>query len=117
MLLIPDEIGEVLDVLEGKFQRFQGMIEAQQADGAGELPRGAEQRERICGGAEANVPHDEFTGVSPYALDQPKLADVEGLRLRHGADDRVKGLVVRQRVNAMRAIAEPDYAVAGGEGH
>ncbi len=111
MLLIADEVGKVFGMLEGKFQGGQCMVEAQQAYGAGKLPRCPQQRKRVGRRAEADIPDDELARMLLQSFDQPKLADVERFGFRHGADDGVKGLMVRKGVDAVRAIAEFDYSV------
>jgi hypothetical protein len=116
-LFVAGEIVEVRGVLEREFQGFKRVVKAQQADGASEGLGGSQDGDGIGGGAQADIPDDEFTGVAPETFNQPKLPDIQRLRLGDGADDRVEGLGMGQRVNAMSATGELDDSVSGGRGH
>ena len=91
-----------------EFQWFDGAIEADQADPAGQTAGGAEDGQGIGGGAEANVPDDEFTRVLREAFVEAELPDVNGLGFGDGSDDRMKRLAFGDGMNAMGPIGESD---------
>jgi hypothetical protein len=114
MLFIFDEVGEVGGVLEREFEWFERVVETQDSNRAGELSSGAQKSERVSGGAQANVPDDEFAGVICQAFDDSELADVKGLGFCNGANNRMKRFSVRERMDAVRASGEFYETIAGG---
>src|ERR1035438_6354809 len=90
------------------FQRFEGVIEAQQVNRARDVPGGPQSRERIGRRPEADIPQDEFSRVTLEPLDQPQLPDIQRLGFGHRADHRMKGLMMGQRVDAVRPVGEFD---------
>ncbi len=117
MRLVTGQVAERGGVLEGEGEGIEGVVETQEADGAGEVAGGAQGGKGVGGGTEANVPDDELAGVALEAVDEAELADVEGLGFGNGADDGVEGLVVGEGMDAVRAIGELYDSVSGGGFH
>jgi hypothetical protein len=70
------QVAEGVAVLERERKWFEGVVEAQQVDRAGEVAGCPQSGEGIGGRSEANVPQDKFADVTPEPLDQVKLADI-----------------------------------------
>lgn len=102
------EVIELGGVLQGEFKRAGRVIEAHDAEWAGEIAREAEEGESIGGGAEADVPNDEFTGVVLEAFADLELADVKEFGFLSWAEAGVHFLVVVCGVNGVGAVAERD---------
>jgi len=100
---IAGKISKCFGVLKGERQRFEGVIETEQMDGTGEVPGRPQNSEGIGGCPQADVPNDEFAGVVGQPFGQVDLADVKGLRFGHRADDRMEGLAMGERMDAMNA--------------
>ena len=111
------QVTERVAVLEGEGQRFEGVVEAQQVDGAGDGAGRAQGGEGVGGRAEADIPQDEFAGVMLEALDQAQLPDIQGVGFGDRADHGMEGLVVGQGMDAVGAIGELDDSVSGGGRH
>lgn len=108
------EVAEDFRVIEGEPERFEGVIEADDAERATGGAGGAEDGEDIRGGAEADVPDDEFTGMRGETFRQAELADVEGLRFGDRADDGMEGFAMGNGMDAVDAARELDDSVGGG---
>jgi hypothetical protein len=93
------------------------MVEAQKVDRAGDGAGRAEGSDGVGGGAETDIPQDEFAGVMLEALDQAELANIQGLGFGDRADDGMEGLVVREGMDAVGAIGELNDSVCGGGLH
>lgn len=114
------ETGQVrqgIQVVEGKAERFEGMVEAHEAKAGGDGAGGLKDDGGVGGGAEADVPDHEIVGCLRQALGDLKLADVEGLGFGGGADDGVKRFMVGQGADAVRAVGQSDDAIAGSGCH
>ncbi len=109
-------VGEVAEgggVFEGELERFEGVVEADDAQGAGDVAGGAQHGEDVGGGAEANIPDDEFAGVGGEAFGEAELLDVQGFGFGDGADDGMKGFALGDRMDAVDAIDEFDEFISG----
>jgi hypothetical protein len=116
-LFVAAQVAECFAVLEREGERFEGVIEAQQVDRAGDVPGRPQGGERIGCRPEADIPQDEFARVPPEALDQAQLPDIERLGFGDRADHRMKGLVMGEGMDAVGAIGEFDYSVSGSGVH
>lgn len=114
--LVPVEIVQSAGMIECEAEGFERAVEAQEPDRAGAFARGTQHGERVGGGAQSHVPDDELAVVPPHPCREVELPDVECFRFRHGADDRVKGLAVCQRVDTADAVRQPHEAIAGFRG-
>ena len=114
---VAGQVAECLEVLQREGERFEGVVEAQQVDRAGDVAGRPQSGERVGGRAETDVPQDKVACVTLEPLDQPQLPDIQGLRLGDRADHRMKGLVMGQRMDAVRPVGELDYSVSGGRWH
>ena len=110
------EVTERSRMLQGERQRLNRAVKAHEPNRARQIPRGAQDGERVGGGAQADIPDHEFAGVMLEALAKLELIDVKRLRLRHRADDRMKSFAVRQRMKAVGAVGEPDQFVGRANG-
>src|SRR5882762_4236215 len=97
------EVTERGGVLEGKLQRLKRVVKAHEVDRTRELPRRPQDGERVGSRAQTDIPDHEFAGMIFEALAEPELIDVKRFSLGNGADDRMKGLAVRQRTDAVSA--------------
>ena len=104
-------------MFEREGQRLEGVIEAQQVDRAGDVAGRPQRGERIGRRPEADIPQDEVALVTPEALGQAQLADIQRLGLGDRADHWMKRLVMGQGMDAVRPIGELDYSVSGGGLH
>ena len=100
------EVTERGRMLQGERQRFERAVKADESNRARQVPGGAQDRERVRRRAQANIPDHKFPGMLLEALTESELLDVQGLRLGDGADDRVIGFSVRERVEAVGAVGE-----------
>lgn len=114
---IARQVAESVAVLERKGKWFEGVVEAQQVDRAGDVAGRPESGERIGGRPEADVPQDKFASVMLEALNQPQLADIQRFGFGDRADHRMKGLVMGQGMDAVRPVGEFDESVSGGGLH
>ena len=101
-------------MLQSELQRLNRVVKAHEADRARQIPRGAQDGERVGGRAQADIPNHEFAGMIFEALAEPELIDVKRFRLGNGADDGMKRLVVRQRMDAVIAADELNEFVSWG---
>src|ERR1035437_6591485 len=113
MIFVAAEVTERVGVFQRELQRFNCAVKAHGTDVARDLPRGAQDGERVGRRAEADIPDHEFAGVIFEPLAQPELVDIKRLRLRDRADDRMKRLVVRERTHGTGAVSQVDKLVAG----
>ncbi len=100
-------------VFERELERFEGVIEAKDAQRAQRGAGGAQHGEDIGGGAEADIPDDEFARMRGHAFGQAELSDIKRLGFGDRADDGMKGLVFGERMNAVNAGGEPDDFITG----
>ena len=108
------EVAENLRIIESELKRFDGVIEADDPERAIRGTGGAQNGQDIRGGAEADVPDDEFAGMSRHAFRKPKLADVKGLGLGDRTDDGMEGFAMRDGMDAVNAAGELDDLIGGG---
>lgn len=108
------EVAKGFGIFEGELERFERVVEADDAKRAMGFAGGAENGEDIRGGAEADVPDHKFAGVRGHALDETQLFYVERLGFGGGTDDGVKGFAFGERVDAVDAVDEFDDAIAAG---
>ncbi len=113
-LFVTREVSKVRRVRQREFERFQRLIETDDSQRAVGFPGRAQDGEHIGRRAEADIPDHELTAVRRHAPGQPELPHIERLGFRHRADDGMKRLAMRQRVDAVRAIGEFDETVCGG---
>src|ERR1035437_5353701 len=85
-------------------QRFECVIEAQQVDRARDAAGRMQSGEGIGRRPEANVPQDKLARVMLEPFHQAQLPDIQRLRLGHRANHRMKGLVMGERMNAVRPV-------------
>ena len=97
---------------EGELEGFEGVVEAEDSQRARREAGGAEDGQNIRGGAESDVPDDEFAGVCGEAFGKAKLFDVKGLGFGNRADDGMEGFALGDGVDAMDAAREFDDFVA-----
>jgi hypothetical protein len=113
MFFIAAEVAEVGGVLEREFQRLQRVIKTDEANLARDVPRGAQDGERVGRRAQADIPDHKFAGLILEPLAQPELVDVKRLRLGDRPDDRMKRLAIRERTHGTDAVVQADELVAG----
>ena len=75
--------------------------------------RRAQHRQHICRRAESDIPDHEFVLMRGEPFRQAQLLDIQRLCLRYGANDRMKRLAFRQRMDAMNATGEFDNFITG----
>lgn len=105
------EITKRAGVLEGKFERFERMVEADDPHGTNRVGSMTQHGQDIGGCAQAHVPNDELTLMRCHALRQAELFDVECFSFRHRPDDRMKSLPLGDRMNAVNAAGQLDEFV------
>ena len=106
MRFIAVEVAERTSVVQRELKRFGGVIEADQPNRAGQVPRGAQHSQRVCRRAEADVPNHKFPGVFADSIHQAQLLDIKRHGLGRGSDRRVHRFAIRQRMNAAGAVGE-----------
>ena len=111
------EVAKSGGVCEGEFERFESVIEADDAQRATAVARGAEDGEDVRGRAEADVPDDKFAGVRGESLAEAQLFYIKRLGLSDGANDRVKRLAMSERMDAMNTVDEFDDLIIGSWRH
>ena len=110
---VAPEVTKRSRMLKGERQRLNRAVKAHEPNRARQIPRCAQDGERVGGRTQADIPDHEFPGMFLEALAEPELIDVERFRLSYGTDDRMKGLGVRQRMDAVIAADELNEFVAG----
>lgn len=80
-IFITGNIAQGAGIFEGEFKGSGCIIEADEAELAGNIGGGAEDGDGIGGSAEADVPDDEFAGGLCEAFTNAKLADVKKVGL------------------------------------
>ena len=93
------------------------MIETEQMDATGDVPGRPQNGEGIGGCPQPDVPNDEFASVVGQPFGQADLADVKGLGFGHRADDRMEGLAMGERMDAVNAAGKLDEFVGGAGCH
>ena len=101
----------MLGVFQCELEWLQCVIKAQQFNGAGQTSRCSQNRQSICGGAQANIPYDKISLMALQPLFQLKLADVKCFGLCDRPNYGMKSLSVSERVNAIRPAGQPHYSV------
>ena len=76
MRFMPAQVFERLDVLEGKSERLQRVVEAQDVDGAWDVTGRAQGGQGVGGSTQAHIPQDELVRVAPRPFGQAKLVDI-----------------------------------------
>ncbi|MCX6923262.1 MAG: hypothetical protein NT154_08650 [Verrucomicrobia bacterium] len=115
--LVAGKVTEGIAVLEREGERVEGVVKAQQMDWAGDATSRTQGSEGVGGSPEADIPHDEFALVVLQALDQAQLANIQRLRFGDRADHGMKGLVMGEGMDAVRAVGELNESVSGGGLH
>ncbi len=110
---VTGEVTERGRMSEREVQRLQGAVEADEPERAGQIPRGTQDGEGVGGGAQADIPDHEFSGMPVEAFAESQLIHIQSLRLGDRANDRVKGFVMRQRMEAVVAADELNELVVG----
>ena len=111
MIVVAAEIAERVGIFQRELQRLQRVVKTDEADVAGDIPRGAQNGECICRRAEADIPDHKFAGMILLTLAQFELVDVKRLGFGNRADDRMKRLVVRERTHGADAVVQADELV------
>jgi hypothetical protein len=111
------QVTECLAVLQREGQWFEGVVEAQEVDCAGDGAGGTQGGDRVGGSAEADIPEDKFARVTLEALDQAQLSDIQRLGLGDRADNGMKRLAMSEGMDAVRPVGESNYSVSGGGVH
>ena len=111
---VTTEVTERGSVLKSKRQRLYRVIKAHEPDRASKLPRGAKNGDRICSRTQTDIPDHKLANVIFQTLAKTELFDVKSLRFSNGADDWMKCLAMRQRVDAAISTGEPNEFVASG---
>src|SRR5213076_1205461 len=96
---------------QSELQRFECLLEADDADRRAQIVESAQNCDWISGCAQANVPNYELSRVLLQPLAQLQLADIKRLRLGDRPDHRMKCLVVRRGMDAVNAAGELDEAI------
>ena len=114
--------------VSGDIAQFRAVFERKRCCGAGVIeadetelrrfsfqtfPNEPDGRERVGRRTETDIPNHKFTGRRLHALRQAQLPDVKRLGFRRRADARMKRLVLSQRTDGTRAVAQADKTVAG----
>src|SRR5438105_23632 len=98
VFFVAAEIAKRFNVLEGELEGFERVVETEQVDGAGYGLGCAQNGQRIGCRPQADVPNDELAGMVTHALEQAKLANVQGLGFGDRPDDRMKRFAMSQRM-------------------
>ena len=110
-LFMAAEVAQFRRVIEREAKWFQRVVKTHEPHGARQVADGTQDRQGVGGRAEADVPDDKLTRMRRKPLAQPELPHVERLRLRHRADDGMKGFRLRQRADAADSVGERDKNV------
>src|ERR1043166_6992652 len=68
-------------------------------------------REHIGGRPQPHVPYHKLASCVAQPFDEPKLANVQSLSLRHRPDHRMERLLTRQRTDTADPRSESDQLV------
>ncbi len=93
---------------QGKSERFQRVIEADDANVTRHLAGCPKHNQGVCRGSQADVPYHKFTLMPAHAFNQPQLPHAQRFRFRRGANDRVERFAMHQGPNAMRTAGQAD---------
>ena len=110
------QIREAIQILEVEFEGFGGVFKADDSLFVCAIANGIQECQRVGGGAEPNIPNDEFLSRGADALAQLQLLDVEGLGFCGGADDGVEGFAVAFGTEAEGSVGELDDMITIGHG-
>jgi DNA-binding Lrp family transcriptional regulator len=110
-LIVTGIVAQLRGVAKGEGQRFDGAVEADDANLARQIRSGSQHGEDVRGGAQANIPNNEFPRVRLQAATQLELIDIQRLRLGHRADHRMKRFTFRQRPDAVGAVRQTDELI------
>ncbi len=116
MIFVAAEIAEFGGVLQGEFQRFQGVIKTDEPKLTRNVPRAAQNCERVRGRTEANIPNHKFADVILQSLAQSKLMNIKPLGFRHRPDDRMKRLGIHKRPHGANTVVEANELIVVGHG-
>ena len=105
------EVGERITILQSEPDWFGGVIKAHDADFCRRVTNRLQEGERVGGGAQSNVPNDEFAGCFAHFFNQAKLVNIKSLRFCYRPDDRMKSLAVAFGAKAIGTVGELDDVV------
>jgi DNA-binding Lrp family transcriptional regulator len=105
------EISQLGRVLQAESQRFEGTIEADDAQRAFVTAHGAQDGEHVGRRPEPNVPNNEVFRAVADALRQAQLLHIKRLGFGGRTDHRMKGFVVFRRIHAGDAVRQSDEAI------
>lgn len=113
------EIREAILVTEREFERFGGVVKADDAHFVWTIANRIEEGQWVGGSAESNIPNDKILALlvcSADAFGQVQLFDVERLGFRRGPDDGVESFAVAFGTQAERSVGELDDMITIGHG-
>lgn len=108
VVFVTGKIAEGGRIFKGEFQRFGSIVETDEAETSGNLAGGAEDGNRIGGGAKTDVPDNKFAGGFREAFRDVELADVKKIGL---------GLRAKARVHFFTVTGGEKSALSIGEGY
>src|SRR6267142_184410 len=100
-------------MFQRELQRFNRVVEADQANRRADLSRFTQHCQCIRRRAEADIPDNELARMSLQSLRELELSHIQCFGLRYGPNDRMKRLLMRQGMDAVNAAGEFDEFVAG----
>src|SRR5438445_3091047 len=111
VFLITVQVTERITMPQSKAEWFNGAIKTYQSEKARNVARSAQDRQRVGGGAQANIPNHKFARVRAEPFDQCELFDVKRLGLGDRADHRMECFAMSQRADAVHTVDEFDQLV------
>ena len=114
MIFVTGNIAEGGRIFEGELERFGRVIETDDAEAAGNMGSGAEDGSSVGGGAETDVPDNEFAGRLCEAFTNVKLTDVKKIGLGSRAKPRVHFFAVAGGKKGVLAVGEAYELVVTG---
>src|SRR5438874_762595 len=112
MDLVSAEIAKLVPMPQCKSKRLRCVIEAEHVQLRADLSRAAQHRQHIGGSAQADIPNNKLTAMFLQPVGQSQLLQVKSFGLGERPNDRMEGLAMKQRVNAVRAIRQFDELIA-----
>src|SRR5436190_15531320 len=111
VFLITVQVTERITMPQSKAEWFNGVIKTYQSEEARNVARSAQNRQRVGGGAQPDIPDHEFDGMRAESFDQSQLFDVERLSLGDRADHRMKCFTMDAGADAVHPINKSDQFV------
>lgn len=108
---VAGEIPKFRNMVEGEQEGGDGLIETDQTNAGRDSPCGAQDGQRIGGGAEADIPDHELALVICQPLAQSQLADMQRLRLGRRPNDRMKRFPRGDGMDAVNTVGQGDKGI------